>query len=351
MKLLILTQKVDINDDVLGFMHGWIAEFAKHCESVIVICLQKGEYNLPRNVKVLSLGKEGGRSRLKYLWRFYKYICLERKNYDTVFVHMNQIYIVLGGVFWKIFNKRLTLWYVHKSVNLKLKLAEKLADKIFTASKESFQLKSKKIIITGHGIDINKFKPQKLNFNKDSKLKIIYVSRISKIKNQEMLIRAIDILVNKKNFKNLEVCLVGAPATPPDRPYLESLKDLITEFNLNNYIKFLGKIPNKDIVKYYNESNLSVDLCPTGGVDKVVLESMACGVPAIVLNKTFVPILAAYQKELILTKDDPQELADKIFNFYFFDKSFMEKIKKELRDKIIKLFNLEEIIKKIITEL
>jgi glycosyltransferase involved in cell wall biosynthesis len=240
---------------------------------------------------------------------------------------------------------------VHKSINLKLKIAEKLADKIFTASKESFQLKSKKIIITGHGIDVNKFKPQGLNLNKDSKLKIIYVSRISKIKNQEMLIRAIDVLVNKKNFKNLEVCIVGAPATPPDRPYLEFLKDLITKFNLNNYIKFIGKIPNKDIVKYYNESNLSVDLCPTGGVDKVVLESMACGVPVIVLNKTFVPILAAYQKELILKEDDPGELADKIFNFYFFDKSFMEKMKKELRDKIIKLFNLEEIIKKIITEL
>jgi len=41
MKLLIITQKVDINDDVLGFMHGWIAEFAKHCEKLTVICLQK----------------------------------------------------------------------------------------------------------------------------------------------------------------------------------------------------------------------------------------------------------------------------------------------------------------------
>jgi hypothetical protein len=60
MKLLIITQKVDINDPILGFFHRWIEEFAKHCEKITVICLYKGTYNLPNNVKVLSLGKEEG---------------------------------------------------------------------------------------------------------------------------------------------------------------------------------------------------------------------------------------------------------------------------------------------------
>ncbi len=58
MKLLILTQKVDKNDDILGFFHGWIAEFARYCEKVTVVALEVHEYDLPRNVKVLSLGKE-----------------------------------------------------------------------------------------------------------------------------------------------------------------------------------------------------------------------------------------------------------------------------------------------------
>jgi len=74
MKLLIVTQKVDKNDDILGFFHGWIAEFAKHCEKITVIALGVGEYDLPRNVEVLSLGKEGGKSRLKYILNFYKYM-------------------------------------------------------------------------------------------------------------------------------------------------------------------------------------------------------------------------------------------------------------------------------------
>ncbi len=98
MKLLILTQKVDKNDPILGFFHRWIEEFANHCEQVTVICLAKGKSTLPPTVSVLSLGKEAGQSRLKYLWRFYRYLWRERQNYDTVFVHMNQEYVLLGAL-------------------------------------------------------------------------------------------------------------------------------------------------------------------------------------------------------------------------------------------------------------
>jgi len=68
MRLLIITQKVDKNDPILGFFHRWIEEFAKYCQSIIVICLQKGEYNLPKNIKILSLGKEKGKSKIKYIF-------------------------------------------------------------------------------------------------------------------------------------------------------------------------------------------------------------------------------------------------------------------------------------------
>ena len=157
MKLLICTQKVDKNDSVLGFFHRWIEEFAKHCEMVTVICLEKGEYSLPNNVKVLSLGKEHGVSRLKYLFCFYTYIWKYRKEYDKVFVHMNPEYVVLGGLFWRLLKKKIALWYMHKSVNLKLRIAERLVHNIFTGTKESFRLKTNKLHITGHGIDTAAF--------------------------------------------------------------------------------------------------------------------------------------------------------------------------------------------------
>ena len=108
-KILIITQKVDQNDDVLGFFHGWIAEFAKHAEQVTVIALGVGGYNLPKNVRVFSLGKERGVSRLEYTLNFYRLIWRERKNYDVVFVHMNQEYVLFGGLLWKLLGKKITI--------------------------------------------------------------------------------------------------------------------------------------------------------------------------------------------------------------------------------------------------
>ncbi|MBI4086504.1 hypothetical protein HY416_00780 [Candidatus Kaiserbacteria bacterium] len=64
MKLLICTQTVDRGDPTLGFFHEWIAEFARHCERVIVVCLFEGEHSLPENVTVLSLGKERRREKI-----------------------------------------------------------------------------------------------------------------------------------------------------------------------------------------------------------------------------------------------------------------------------------------------
>jgi len=112
MKLLILTQKVDKNDDILGFFHRWLKEFAGRVEKLTVICLQKGEYDLPENVKVLSLGKERGVSKLGYVLNLYKYIWVLRAQYGHVFVHMNQEYVLLAGLCFMIQGPAETFRYI-----------------------------------------------------------------------------------------------------------------------------------------------------------------------------------------------------------------------------------------------
>src|SRR5690349_983344 len=101
MRLLIITQKVDSKDPILGFFHRWIVEFAKNTTKVSVVCLSKGVFNLPSNVSVYSLGKERGGNRISYTYNFFRYIWTLRHEYDAVFVHMNPIYVLLGGFFWK----------------------------------------------------------------------------------------------------------------------------------------------------------------------------------------------------------------------------------------------------------
>ena len=368
MKLLILTQKVDVNGSILGFFHGWIEEFAKNCEQVTVICLQEGlpcemrsnfserkiisqgDYNLPENVKVLSLGKENGVFKITYIFNFYKYIWRERKNYNRVFVHMNPEYVVLGGLFWRLWNKKIGLWYTHKAINLKLRIAEKFTNKIFTASKESFRLRSKKIEIMGHGINTVAFQPQNQKLKtKNQKFQIITVGRISAIKNVDILIEVAKILRDKNS--NFEINIIGAPISEKDKIYFEKLKDLIKEKKLENYINFLGSIPHKNINKFYQEADLSINLCSTGGMDKAVLESMACAVPVIALNKTFISAFGEFQDQLILKNLDANELAEKILKVQNWPEQKKSQYIKLAKDYVIINHNLENLISKIVFSL
>lgn len=349
MKLLILTQKVDADDDLLGFMHDWLLEFAKQCRQLTVICLEKGAVNLPANVKVLSLGKESGRSRWKYIFNFYRYIWQERNNYDRVLAHMNPVYVILGGLIWRTLNKKIALWYVHKKVYFSLKLAEKLADIIFTASPESFRLPSAKLKIVGHGIALSKFnKPAAVKNTTD--FKIVYVGRISGIKNQKLLVEAMDILVNKNNIKNIKVDLVGGTVYEKDRAYQAKLTDLIKEYRLERYVKFVGSVPNKDIAGIYAKADLSVNLCPTGGVDKAVLESIAAGLPVIVLNKTFAGLLNDYKEFLILPDERATDLEQRIRRLLQLPQSEREIMVRNLKAKTEENYSLVGLVNRIIRE-
>ena len=157
MRLLIVTQKVDVKDPVLGFFHRWVEEFAKGCEFVTVICLEEGEHHLPANVEVASLGKENGASKFRYIINFYKYIL--EGDYDKVFVHMNQEYVILGGVLWRLLGKKVFLWRNHAQGNIMTNLAVTLSHGVFCTSPRSYTAQFKKTKIMPVGIDTGFFKP------------------------------------------------------------------------------------------------------------------------------------------------------------------------------------------------
>lgn len=305
MNLLIVTQKVDINDSDLGFFHRWLEEFARHFGIVTVICLQKGEYNLPDNVKVLSLGKESGQSKLKYLWLFYRYIWHERNSYDFVFVHMNMEYCILGGLFWRLLEKKILLWYTHKAVSVRLWLAEKFVHKIFTASRESFRMTSDKVEVVGHGIDVNLFSPPV--FKKKKQIPVLATfGRIAASKNIDLLIQGVKILQDEGISFKLEI--IGEPATISDQQYLKRLILSVNERGLQDNVFFLGPKFHVDMPKILNEVDIFINLSNTGSLDKAVLESMAMDVPVLTSNEAFKTIV----NKVNFINNDPLEISQGI---------------------------------------
>lgn len=260
MKFLLVTQIVDKDDPILGFMHRWIEEFSKHVESVEVICLKEGKHALPSNVHVHSIGKEqGGGNAFLYSIRFMYLVWILRKQYDQVFVHMNPEYVVLAGWWWRITNKKVGLWYTHKSVDLKLRVAELFVDVIFTASKESFRLPSKKLQVMGHGIDTDFFAP-------DEKVSrgnhLLSVGRLMPAKRHDLAIR-----VAKDAGVALRIAGEGVER--------ERLTALARELGVQ--VTFLGGLTQLGLRDEYRIATKLIHRSETGSLDKVVLEAAACG--------------------------------------------------------------------------
>ncbi|MEN9920421.1 MAG: hypothetical protein RL538_314 [Candidatus Parcubacteria bacterium] len=274
MKILIVTQVVDKEHPILGFFHRWIEEFAKRCEQVHVICLQEGKHSLPANVTVHSLGKESGKGRLTYLLRFYTYIWKYRKEYDSVFVHMNQVYVILGAPLWRLSGKKIKLWYMHGSVPFTLRIAEKLAHKIFTGSSESFRIKSEKVIVTGHGIDTARFAPQAVPKTID----LITVGRITPSKN---LITLIETIAGLQEKKRVSLVIVGSAVTEDELRYEKQLHDKVRKLHLEDVITFKGKVTQSELPTILSGAKVFVTVAQNGSLDKAVLEAMSCGLPVV----------------------------------------------------------------------
>ncbi|MFA6339072.1 MAG: glycosyltransferase family 4 protein [Candidatus Paceibacterota bacterium] len=350
MRLLIITQKIDENDGVLGFMHDWIAGFAEQLESVIAVGLSVGEQHLPSNVKVLSLGKESGASKIKYLWNFFKYIYQERNNYDEVFVHMNQIYILLGGLVWKMMGKKVSLWYAHGATPTSLKIAEYFTDIIFTSTKSGCRLSSKKIKVVGQGINVNRFLLSEERFtNKDRPFRIVTVGRISPVKDYETLINATNEIY--LIYKNIEVIIVGGVGIMEQKEYLDRMQGLVTSKSIDHIVSFKGSISNKEILPYLYNADLFVNTSLTGSLDKAMLEAMATGLPVFTCNESMLEVLGDLKYRMMFNKRDYVELSEKILEFLELNTEVRQELGTLLRDIVVKDHSLKAFVKKIIDNL
>ncbi|KKS00051.1 MAG: Glycosyltransferase [Candidatus Magasanikbacteria bacterium GW2011_GWC2_41_17] len=311
MKLLIVTQKLDVNDDNLGFFNDWLNKLATEAD-LSVISNHVGCHNLPPNVAVYSLGKEKGIGRiLKFLT--YQYLLWKMlPQVDGVFFHMCPEYVLGAWFLPLIFRKRSLLWYAHKSTSFKLRLASWLVEKIFTPSRESCRLfPSAKIEITGHGIDANKFIPKSSQVFDTRKIyHIVSVGRISPVKNVHILIEVAEVL--RKSFFCFDLKIVGAPITEVDKKYWNELHNLRLKKKLEDKVFFEGSIANKDTVPFYQGGDIFINLSDTGSIDKAILEAMSCGLDILTSNEAFYNILPP---ENIINKY-PRAIAEKIIGLF-----------------------------------
>ena len=298
MRLLIITQTVDTDDRNLGFFVGWIREFARRCDSVTVICLRRGASSLPPNVRVFSLGTESGASRFVRFFRYQKLLLQHLAQTDGIFFHMSPEFVLAAHFLPALFRRKTLLWYTHKKVGWRLRLAAELVDRIFTASKESCRLPSRKVEVVGHGIDTELF----TKVVKDApRLRMITVGRVAPIKDLYTLI--LGFLAFKECAPEAELSIIGDPITETDRRYANALKR-----DFAGRVEFHAGLPYGSAFLRHPAS-IFLHASATGSIDKAVLEALASGLFVITSSEAFSETIPGV---FTFKKGDPADLAQTI---------------------------------------
>jgi glycosyltransferase involved in cell wall biosynthesis len=221
------------------------------------------------------------------------------------------------------------LWYLHRSVTWRLRLASFLSDAVVTADKSSLKLSRSNIVEVGHGIMVSRFatKPDWSTI-KDRPWRILSVGRLSPIKDFETLIRAIAEL--RGRGVRIEARIVGRPVMASDHQYSRDLQELVTELNLVDVITFTGFVSYEDMPHQYQWADLIVGCTPPGGIDKVILEAMAAGCLVLTSNTVMKRHLGGLGDQLIFEYKNQKDLAQKVSVVMSLDPSQLFAMSEEL---------------------
>lgn len=313
MRLLMLTQKVDRDDWLLGFTHSWIEALARHprVERVEVLCLELGAHDLPPNVRVRSMGRERGYGRLRALFEAQRAVRAVIGQVDVVLAHMVPRYALVAAPWAKLRGVPLVLWYAHRSVSLPLRLAHALADGVLTSAPDSFTLPSRKLTVIGQGIDLARFRPAEGESGPEGGRQVVAVGRLSPIKHYDALIEAAARLAARPGFDDVRFIIAGGE-TAEHPGQAAQLRALAQQRGVAERVTLLGPLPPGEIPALYRRAAASANLCPTGAVDKAVFESLASGVPAVVRNEAFAPLLGDEAGALWVEDLDAERIADRL---------------------------------------
>jgi glycosyltransferase involved in cell wall biosynthesis len=343
MRIFITTQILDSTDPGLGFFHRWVEVFSEECEEVIVVCLKAGTYQLPENVRVYSLGKEHGRSRIRAFIRFVRALWIERSRYDAVFVHMNPEYVVVGGLLWRLLGKRVSLWYTHRTVDMKLRIAALFTHVVFTGSVESFRIDTPKRIVAGQGVDTSVFTPALIPH--EGPCTMVVVGRISPVKNIEL---AIDTLreVRTRGI-DARLRIVGALGKEEDRPYLESIHHLVQKHTLGNAVVMVGGKDSAGVLEELRSADIFLHTSKTNSADKTAVEAMAVGLYQV----TSSPVYRKDLPESCYQDSTSTAYALEIVRYLSLSRTERERLSHVMREAAIREHSLNRLVRLIVSRL
>jgi len=239
------------------------------------------------------------------------------------------------------------MYFLRKNiVILAEKLASRYCSKIICVSEYDNQLALKyritpeeKIMTIHNGVEITNHKPQTTNKLKapNSKLQIVFVGRLDKQKDSELLLEAFSELPDNIKSK-AEVLIIG------DGPKLEKLQTINNKLQIDN-VRFLGGLPREKVFEILRESDVFVLISNWEGFPRSILEAMSCALPVIASDVGGVSEALTPEIGFLIKRGDKERLK-KALTELIENKELREKMGRAAHERVEKEFSLERMLKK-----
>jgi glycosyltransferase involved in cell wall biosynthesis len=331
-RLIFVTQLIDPDDPVLGFVVPQVRTLGAHFD-VVVIANEVRSVPDSLGADVITLGKEDGRRKLSRGRRYVSAIRSEvRANRSaTILAHMCPIYVELAAPFAKRYGVPTMLWYVHPADSPTLRVAERLSDVVLTAFPGSYPRKGPKIEPIGHSIDTDVFEWSAPPARDRGSIRLLALGRTSPVKGYDVMIRA--LASARRAGVQAELRIVGPSVTALERRHRAELLAL-AETCAPGAVRFEDGVRRSEVAALLRDADVLLNATEPGSADKVVFEAMAVGRPVLASSPAFDPLLGGASPSLSFPDRDDAALADRIAQLAFASTVEIERTGRALRTRI-----------------
>ena len=236
---------------------------------------------------------------------------------------------------------KLLAWFVFRGVNYLATGPELMADYYH----QHYKIPQHKILTLYNDISMERFYPlsaQQKAISKEAildtnKKVMLFVHTFNECRGADLLPLIAKNIKDKK--LNVVIVAIGRPGD-----YSDKLTQEIKANNLQDYLLNLGKVPNKDIAKYYQTADLFLMPSRGEGFPRVLLESMACGCPALSFEvggvADILPVDAI--KELLIPLDNENKFVEQSIKLIS-DQYLLEELSKYSYQKV-KQYSTDHIV-------
>jgi len=197
------------------------------------------------------------------------------------------------------------------------------------------------IKVISNGIDINFFKkkakPKSKSNSKPKGKTLLFIGRVAYEKSVDVLIESFKLVVQKA--PDTKLLIVGSG------PQFDLIKKQIIDLKLEKSVNLVGRIPYDKLVNsgMINDADIFVTASKTENQPLTILESQACGLPCVGVNKRGVPdLIINGENGFIVKADSPKLFADAILKLVQ-DGVVFNKMKKGT-NKLVKQHDLKNVI-------